>query len=59
MTIHSGPFLPAEPGMCGWRHHHSGAWLSCDDTAIPGVDLCADCFIREAHARADSERTQP
>jgi len=59
MNVHSGPFHPPTPGLCGWRWLDSGVWLYCDDRAIPGVDqyedLCADHYITAAHARADAE----
>lgn len=53
--IHAGAFHPVEFGLCGWRHHHCGVWLSCDSTAFPGDELCVDHMIAAAHTKADLE----
>jgi hypothetical protein len=53
--VHAGPFHPHHVGVCGWRHHHCGVWLSCDAAVLPGEDLCPDHYIDFARVLADSE----
>lgn len=55
MNIHSAHDAPVlGDGRCAWRWHFEDVTLYCNDTVIPGLQVCADHFIEYAHDRADA-----
>lgn len=51
--IHSGParIIRQLPGRCEWSFEYSGVVLTCDDTVLPGSNLCSDHYIAAVHRR--------
>jgi hypothetical protein len=43
------------PGRCTRIWTYSGARIRCEDTVIPGGDMCADCLIEHVHSLPDPD----